>query len=78
MSGEAAHAVGDVADDLNLRKVDLIDVRAIEIDMDHLWAAVPHDERGLLHGVVADRDDQVGAVDGVMDIVALGQAAVPI
>ena len=32
-----------------------------------------HQERGLFHRVMADRDDQVGAVDGVMDIVALGQ-----
>ena len=32
-----------------------------------------HQERRLLHGVVSDRDDEIGALDRIMDIVALGQ-----
>ena len=39
--------------------------------MDHLRPARPHDERGLLDGVVADGEDQVGAVDRLVDVVAL-------
>ena len=63
----------DIADDLGLREVDLLDSRRLISDMDHLRAALTHDEWRLLDGVMADRDDEVGLFDGLVDIVALRQ-----
>jgi hypothetical protein len=73
MVGEAAHAVSDIADNFGLREIDLIDIRAVEIDMDDLRAAVPHDEGRFFDGIVADGDDQIGAADRPVDVIVLGQ-----
>jgi hypothetical protein len=43
------------------------------VKLDHLRPARPHQERRLLNGVVADRDDQVGAVDRLVHVVAFRQ-----
>ena len=61
--GQQFQARPDVADHLGMRKVDLFDVGRRVTDVDHLRPALAHDERWLLHRVVADGDDQVGLVD---------------
>ena len=45
--------------------------------MDHRRAVPAHEERRLLDGVVADRDDQIGPVDRPMHVVALRQRRRP-
>ena len=42
-------------------------------DVNDLVAALRHQERRLFHGVVADGDDEVGTVDGAVDVVAFAQ-----
>ena len=69
--GEQLEARADVADDLGMREVDLLDLRRRVADMDHLRPLRAHDEGRLLDRVVADGDDQVGAVDRLVDVVAL-------
>ena len=71
--GQQFQARPDVADHLGMREVDLLDVGRRVADVDHLRPVRPHDERRLLDRVVADRDDQVGLVDRLVDVVALGQ-----
>ena len=48
-------------------------VAGVAADMDHLRPVVAHDEGRLLDGVVADRDDEIGLVDRLVDLVALRQ-----
>ena len=60
-------AVGDVADDFDLRKVNRIDRRRREVDVDDLDASVLHEERRLLDHVVADVDDQIRRLDRAVD-----------
>ncbi len=71
--GQQLQAWTDVAHDLALREVNPLDVRRRIADMDHLRAFRAHDEGRLLDRIVTDRDDQVGAIDGLMDVVALAQ-----
>ena len=61
------------ADHLALREIDLLDRRRRVADVDHLRARGPHDERRLLDGVVANSEDEVGAVDRLVNIVALAE-----
>jgi len=71
--GECGKAGADVADDLGLREVDLLHRRRRDADMDHLRAVMAHQERWLLDGVMADRNDQVGLVDGLVHPIPLRQ-----
>jgi len=73
LAGQSGHAVCNVADHLDLRKIDLVDVGHVEINMHDLWSSRAHDERWFLRGVVADRDDQIRAFDRQMDVVAFRQ-----
>jgi hypothetical protein len=52
-------------------EVHLLDGGGQVADMQYLWSFRAHDEGRLLDRVVADRDDQVGAVDGSVHVVAL-------
>ena len=61
---------GDVADDLELREVDLIDFSRLVIDMDDGLPARLHEEGRLLHHVVTDIDDQIGLLDRAVNIIA--------
>ena len=70
-SASRRERAADVAHHLGLRKVDLLDRRRLVADVDHLRPVVVHDERRLLARVVADGDDQVGLLDGVVHVVAL-------
>ena len=63
----------DVADYLALRKVNPLHIGRRVADMDHLRAFRAHDEGRLLDRIVPNGDDQVGAVDGFMNIVALAE-----
>ena len=63
----------DVADHLGLREIDLLDIGRLIADMDHLRPFVAHDEGRLLDRVVADGDDEVGALDRLVHVVALGE-----
>ena len=56
-----------------MREVDLLDGRRQIADMEDPRSVRAHQEWRLLHRVVADRDDQIGAIDRVMHVVALGQ-----
>ena len=71
--GEQFETRPDVANHLALRKIDLLDGGRRVADMDHLRPLRAHDEGRLLDRVVADRDDQVGAVDRLVDVVALAE-----
>src|ERR1700754_5316431 len=71
--GQQFQAWTDVANDLALRKVDPLDIGGRVADMDHLRALRAHDEGRLLDRVVTDGDDQVGTIDGLMNIVALAE-----
>ena len=66
-------ARADVADHLRVGKVDLLHIGRREADVDDLRPARPHDEGRLLHRVVTDRDDQVGLVDRLVNVVPLRQ-----
>src|ERR1700745_230902 len=63
----------EIADDLSLREVDLFDMRRLVTDMDDVGPVSAHDERRLLDRIVADRDDEVRALDGLVNVVALGE-----
>ena len=69
--GEQREARPDIADDLGMGKKHLLDRRRHIADMDHLGPVRAHDERRLLDRVVADREDQIGLVDRLVDIVPL-------
>ena len=62
----------DIADHLEIRMVDLFDSGGLVADMDDLRSARTfHEEGRLLDRVVADGDDQVGAFNRLVDVVAL-------
>ena len=71
--GQQRQARADIADHLGMREVDLLDIGRREADMDHLRPARAHEEGRLLDRVVADGDDQVGAVDRLVHVVPLRQ-----
>lgn len=71
--GEGGEARTDIADDLRLREVYLFHRRRRGADMDHLRSITAHQERRLLDGVVADRNDQIGLVDRLMNPIPLRQ-----
>ena len=71
--GQRLQRGADIADDFGLREIDLLDSRRLIADMNDLRAALAHDERRLLDGVMADRDDEVGLFDRLVDIVPLRQ-----
>ena len=71
--GEQGQAAADVADDLGVREVHLLDLGRRVADVDDRRTARAHQERRLLDRVVPDREDQVGPVDRLVDVVALGQ-----
>ena len=52
-------------------EVHLLDGGGQVADMQYLRSFLAHDEGRLLDRVVADRDDQIGAVDGLVHVVAL-------
>ena len=72
--GEQREARADIADELRMRED--TPPRRSPADSRHAAPFGPfgaHDEGRLLHRVVADRDDEIGPVDRLMDIVALGE-----
>src|SRR4029453_10331508 len=52
----------DIADDLGVRKIHLLDAGGGKADMDHFRTVRAHDEGRFLHGVVPDRNDEIGMV----------------
>jgi len=71
--GQRRKAQADVAEDLGLRKIHLLHRRRRRADMDHLRPVMAHQERRLFDGVVADREDQIGAIDRLVNPVPLRQ-----
>ena len=59
-------AVGDIADNFLLRKINRIDDSAGKIDMDDLKAIALHKKGRFLNNIVTDVDNQVGAFDGAV------------
>src|SRR6476469_7220834 len=62
--------VGDVADHLDLREINGVHFGRLGADVDHLVAALPHEERRLFDDVVADVDDEVGSLERAVHEVA--------
>ena len=74
---EKPQAQSDIADELRMREEDFLHIRRQITDMQHDRSLGTHDERRLLHRIVTDGDDQIGAVDRLMNIVALGERRRP-
>src|ERR1700721_4343093 len=71
--GQASEAGANVSDDLRLRKVYLLHSRRRGADMNDLRSMMAHQERGLLDGIMADRDNQVVLVDGLVNPIPFRQ-----
>ncbi len=67
---DAPHRVRDVADDLDLREVDRVDLGGEEVQVDDRRLRAVHHERRLLDDVVAHVDDAVAGLDGAVHEVA--------
>ena len=65
--------VADIADDLNLREIDRVDLSGVVGDVDDFRAADFHEEGRLFDHVMADIDNEVGGFDRAVDIVAGGK-----
>ena len=63
----------DVAHDLALREIDLLDGCRRVADVNDLRPSGPHDEGRLLDGVMADGDNEIGLVHRLVNIVAFAQ-----
>ena len=72
-SAEQIEAPGDVADDFGLREIHLFDGRGHEADVNDPVLPARHQERRLLDRFVADGDDEIGAVDRLVDVIAFTQ-----
>src|ERR1700680_853568 len=59
-----------IPDHLGMRKVRLLGVGRRVGHMDDLRALGTHQKRRLFHGVVTDRNDEIGMVDCAMHIIA--------
>ena len=69
--GQQRQTGTDIAHQFGVREVDLFDIGRRIADVDHLRPVRPHQERRLLDRVVTDRDDQVGPVDRLVDVIPL-------
>ena len=69
-ASEALDRSGDVADDFELREVDLIDFGRLVIDMDDGLPARLHEEGRLFNHIVTDIDDQIGLFDRAVNIIS--------
>ena len=63
----------DITHDFTLRKVNPLHIGWRVTNMDHLRTFRTHDEWRLLNRVVTDGNDQIGAINGFMNIVTLAQ-----
>lgn len=72
---EGQHVGADISDELGIGIEHLFDVGGQESDMHQPAGATGliHQERRLLDGVVADGDDQIRLVDGIVHVVPLGE-----
>ena len=70
---QTLHRTGNIADNLQLRKIDLVDLGGLVIDVNDGLAAGLHEEGRLFDNVMANVDDQIGALDGAMNIVVRRQ-----
>ena len=66
-------ARSDIADHLGMRRKDLLHRRRHIADMDHFWPTRTHQKGRLLDRVMADGENQVGLVDGLVHVVSLGE-----
>ncbi len=66
---QTGNAFSDIPDHFMLGKIDIVDHGRAEIDVDHLFAAVLHEEWRLFDHVVTDVDYQVGPVDGAVNVI---------
>ena len=70
-------ARANIAYELRMREVDLLDCRGEIPHMQHRRSVRPHEEGRFLDGVVTDGNDQIGAINRVVDIVAFRQCSGP-
>ena len=66
-------AGANVSDDLRLREVYLLHRRRRGADMDNLRSIMTHQKRGLLDGIMADRNNQVCLIDRLVNPIPLRQ-----
>src|SRR3546814_2194511 len=64
------HGIGDVADHLDIREIDGIDLGGFVRHMDHGRPAALHEEGRFLDHVMAEVDDTVRRLDRAMDEIA--------
>ena len=62
----ASHAVRNIPDDFDMRKIDLVNIGGIDIDVNYLRRGSVHQKWGFLHSVVANGDDEIGMLTGKM------------
>ena len=62
--------VGNIANHLDLREIDRIDLRRPAGDMDHLGTTLPHEEWRLFDHIVPDIDDAVRCLDCAVNEIA--------
>jgi hypothetical protein len=60
---------GNIANDFQLREIDLVDLCGLVIYMDNGASVRLHEKGRFLDHVMADIDDQIGTIDGAMNIV---------
>jgi hypothetical protein len=67
----------DITDELRMREVHLLD-RCGEIpDVEDCWPAGAHQKGWFLDRIMSDCNDEIGAVDCIMDVVALRECGGP-
>ena len=71
--GQQREARTDIADKLRMREEHLFDRGRQIAHMQNRRSAGAHQKGRLFDGIVPDRDDQIGALDRIMHIVALRQ-----
>lgn len=72
---EPPESVRDIADDLVIRRIHIVEGGRVEIDVNHLGALVGDDVRRLLDDVIPDRKDQIGLPYGIVDVIVFGQCS---
>src|SRR3546814_2223523 len=65
--------LGDIADHLDIREIDRIDLGGLVRHMDHGRPAALHEERRFLDHVMAEVDDAVRRLDRAVDEIARRQ-----
>ena len=71
---QTADRVGNVADDLMLREIDLVKNRAEIVEMNDTHSVPAHEEGRLFHHIMADVDDHIRPADSAVQIVMIRES----